>query len=120
MLQKSALALILLAASLMFAPALWASGTYKVLHAFGKGKDGGGIYDSVAIDADGNLYGTTWAGGAYGYGTVFMLEHGPRGKWSEAILHSFCADFPTAATEIYRSLAWPSTLRETSMGATGV
>jgi uncharacterized repeat protein (TIGR03803 family) len=51
----------------------WGGPKYKVLHAFGKGKDGGGLWSSMAFDSKGNLYGTTSGGGAKGYGTVFRL-----------------------------------------------
>jgi uncharacterized repeat protein (TIGR03803 family) len=68
--------------------------TYKVLHAFGKGKDGGGVFAGVAFDSKGNLFGATWGGGAFGYGTVFELTPGSGGKWTETILHSFCKNFP--------------------------
>jgi len=67
-----------------------AASKYKILHAFGKGKDGGGVFAGVTFDGKGNLYGTTWGGGAYGEGTVFELTSGSGGKWSERILHSFC------------------------------
>jgi uncharacterized repeat protein (TIGR03803 family) len=40
------------------------------------------------------LYGTTWAGGDYGYGTVFQLSPARLGKWDATVLHSFCPDFP--------------------------
>jgi uncharacterized repeat protein (TIGR03803 family) len=52
------------------------------------GTDGDGYWptaDSLVQDAHGNLYGTTFEGGAFGYGTVFKLE--PSGK--ETVLHSF-------------------------------
>jgi uncharacterized repeat protein (TIGR03803 family) len=62
---------------------------FKVLHAFGAGKDGGGLYSGLALDREGNLYGATSGGGPYGYGTVFQLKPHPRGRWTEAILHSF-------------------------------
>jgi uncharacterized repeat protein (TIGR03803 family) len=78
-----------LAMVLILAGAAWAGPKYKVLHAFGKGKDGGGLWGSLAFDTHGNLYGTTSGGGAYGDGTVFELTTGSKGKWSENILHSF-------------------------------
>jgi uncharacterized repeat protein (TIGR03803 family) len=42
------------------------------------------------FDASGNLFGTTWLGGAQGSGTVFeMTLH--NGTWTETVLHSFGA-----------------------------
>src|SRR6266481_1049198 len=41
----------------------------------------------LILDTNGNLYGTTYGGGAYGKGTVFELS--PSG--AETVLHSFCA-----------------------------
>jgi uncharacterized repeat protein (TIGR03803 family) len=76
---------------IMLMPISWAAGKYKVLYSFDKGKDGGGLFDSVTFDAKGNLYGTTWGGGAYGEGTLFELTLGTGGKWTETILHSFCS-----------------------------
>jgi uncharacterized repeat protein (TIGR03803 family) len=64
---------------------------YSVLHAFGNGNDGGGVWGSLAFDGEGNAYGTTSGGGAYGYGTVFRLEPRSKGNWKETILYSFCA-----------------------------
>lgn len=43
----------------------------------------------MAIDSSGNLYGTTWGGGAYGYGTVFELSPNGSGGFTESVLHSF-------------------------------
>jgi uncharacterized repeat protein (TIGR03803 family) len=65
--------------------AVW---TEKVLYSFGKGNDGVDPFAGVALDATGNLYGTTSSGGAYGNGTVFQLTPSPFG-WSERILYSF-------------------------------
>jgi len=39
----------------------------------------------VAIDSSGNIYGTTWLGGAYSLGTVFSLDR----DGNEKVLHSF-------------------------------
>jgi len=71
-------------------PYAQAANTYKVLHAFGKGKDGAGVFSGVALNSKGNLYGATTGGGAYGEGTVFELASGSDGQWREAILHNFC------------------------------
>lgn len=68
------------------------SATYKILHSFGQGTDGAGIYAGVALGAQGKLYGVTSAGGAYGDGTAFELSRLPDGRWSEKVLYSFCAE----------------------------
>jgi uncharacterized repeat protein (TIGR03803 family) len=60
----------------------------KVLHTFGTGTDGTIPVAGVTLDTSGNLYGTTSAGGAYGYGTVFQLERSAS-SWTENILHDF-------------------------------
>ncbi len=64
------------------------SGTETVLHSFSgdfAGSNDGGRPGSLARGTDGNFYGMTFAGGEYGYGTVFMIT--PTG--SEILLHSF-------------------------------
>jgi uncharacterized repeat protein (TIGR03803 family) len=47
--------------------------TETVVHSFGNGQDGSNPEAGLIMDASGNLYGTTNAGGAYGYGTVFEI-----------------------------------------------
>ena len=63
------------------------SWTESVLHTF-KGPNfaypGGLIFD-----ASGNLYGTTYEGGAFGDGSVFKLTPNADGSWEESVLHSF-------------------------------
>jgi len=49
------------------------SGTEMVLYSFTWGADGGSPFGGVIFDTQGNLYGTTSVGGAYGWGTVFKL-----------------------------------------------
>ena len=48
--------------------------------------DGGWPSAGLIFDQKGNLYGTTWLGGAHSSGTVFKLT--PKGK--ETVLYSFC------------------------------
>lgn len=60
-------------------------GTETVLHSFGGAGDGLHTQSGLVMDGQGNLYGTTFQGGEYGYGIVFEL--GPTG--TETILHSF-------------------------------
>ena len=59
-----------------------------VLYAFGAGPDGNYPNGKIVFDAAGNMYGTTYAGGDYGYGTVFMATRSG-GTWAETVLHSF-------------------------------
>jgi len=47
--------------------------TERVLWSFGSAADGAWPFDSLIADRNGALYGTTYEGGAYGYGTVFQL-----------------------------------------------
>ncbi len=67
-------------------------GTETILHSFDyNGADGYYSYSALVLDKEGNLYGTTQMGGAfgyYGYGTVFKVT--PSG--TETILHSFAQD----------------------------
>jgi uncharacterized repeat protein (TIGR03803 family) len=60
----------------------------RVLYSFGSGTDGAIPVAGVTFDATGNLYGTTSAGGTYGYGTVFQLKRSKSG-WTENILYNF-------------------------------
>lgn len=69
---------------------------HKILHSFGKDKDGNRPVAGVNFDAAGNLYGTTYDGGVYepgchseGCGTAFKLTPSANGKWTERVLHSF-------------------------------
>ncbi|HTZ95944.1 MAG TPA: choice-of-anchor tandem repeat GloVer-containing protein [Terriglobales bacterium] len=62
---------------------------FKLLHSFGGSGDGDAPSSGVVFDTKGNLYGTTGAGGAYGYGTVYELSPQNDGTWTETILHSF-------------------------------
>jgi uncharacterized repeat protein (TIGR03803 family) len=63
--------------------------THKVLHTFTGGKDGSSPYDSLILDAAGNLYGTTSAGANTECGAVFELLPGANGKWKEKTLFDF-------------------------------
>jgi uncharacterized repeat protein (TIGR03803 family) len=49
--------------------------TYKVVHQFGTGTDGFHPAGDLVLDASGNMYGTTLAGGAQGSGMVFEIQH---------------------------------------------
>jgi uncharacterized repeat protein (TIGR03803 family) len=70
----------------------WAAPRYQVLHAFTGGKDGGGLFGPLLLDASDDLYGTTIAGGPKGKGgTVFELTPRRNGTWTQKALHNFCS-----------------------------
>jgi uncharacterized repeat protein (TIGR03803 family) len=69
-------------------PAAGGGWTEKVLHSFTDGYDGAGPLAGLAIDPAGNLYGTAWVGGLYGYGVAFELLPTSSG-WKYKILHNF-------------------------------
>jgi len=78
-----------------------AAGAEKILYTF-KGYqsgDGAAPFASLIMDKSGNLYGTTYAGGDYGYGTVFKLT--PSGQ--ETVLYSFVGQ-PDAGNPVGRLL----------------
>jgi hypothetical protein len=63
--------------------------TKTVLYRFTGGLDGSlPGYGDLAFDQQGNIYGTTEAGGTYGNGTVFLLTR-QNGRWTESVLYSF-------------------------------
>lgn len=53
--------------------------------------DGSSPQGGVVVDASGNVFGTTAAGGAHGFGTVFELSEPPGKSWRENVLYSFCS-----------------------------
>ena len=61
----------------------------KVLHHFqDDGSDGYGSVAGLALDAKGNLYGTTYYGGAYNDGIAFEVVPAKK-RWIEKVLHTF-------------------------------
>jgi uncharacterized repeat protein (TIGR03803 family) len=61
--------------------------TENVLYAF-TGPDGADPYAGLTMDSSGNLYGTTYNGGACALGAAFELIRSPAG-YTEEVLHSF-------------------------------
>jgi uncharacterized repeat protein (TIGR03803 family) len=76
--------LFVLALAITLGPATQAQ-TESMLHSFSGQPDGSIPSAGLVPDAQGNLYGTTYEGGASGRGTVFEVT--PAGK--ETVLHSF-------------------------------
>jgi uncharacterized repeat protein (TIGR03803 family) len=70
-------------------PAAGGSWTETTLHSFGASGDGSLPQGGLVFDAAGNLYGTTYYGGAYNFGTAFELAPAGGGNWTETIMHSF-------------------------------
>jgi uncharacterized repeat protein (TIGR03803 family) len=73
--------------------------TYQTLFKFGGGTDGANPTASVILDKSGNLYGTTFYGGAgpcnqggqpIGCGTVYELAPS-NGGWAEHVVYNFCS-----------------------------
>jgi len=81
-------ALAVLLVSLVAIDSATASAKERVLYAFPGGSRGQTPIAGVTFDKSGNMYGTTFSGGIYGWGTVYQLQHKKRG-WREVVLHSF-------------------------------
>lgn len=76
------------------------SWTFHSLYQFcsSAGCRGGSRPNPVVLDAHGNLYGSTQAGGTVGpcftqdgCGTLYRLSHGSGGTWTFQLLHKFCS-----------------------------
>jgi uncharacterized repeat protein (TIGR03803 family) len=65
--------------------------TEKILYSFGASStDGINPAYGLVFDAQGNLYGTTYGGGATGsHGIVFKLSPGAGGTWTESQIYTF-------------------------------
>jgi len=68
----------------MLTPSGRGNWTAKVLHKFHGWTDGFFPYAPLILDAEGNLYGTTWYGS-----NVFKLTPRGNGSWIETVLHTF-------------------------------
>jgi uncharacterized repeat protein (TIGR03803 family) len=80
--------------------------TYIVLHNFAGGPtDGSYPRAPLVFDKAGNLYGTTYQGGAKNYGTVFVMKHSGS-KWTESLIHSFLSTSTTDGYYPYAGLTF--------------
>jgi uncharacterized repeat protein (TIGR03803 family) len=103
--------------------------TESELYSFTGGPEGGFPLAGLIFDAVGNLYSTTGAGGAYGYGVVFKLAPNPDGTWTESVLYSFTggadgrqpeADLVFHAGNLYGTTTFGGDLSACSDGGCGV
>ena len=81
---------VMLAMALILVATVSSQAQETLLHTFNN-TDGDEPIASLISDGSGNLYGTTFYGGANGVGTVYELKRSSRG-WSEKVLHSFNID----------------------------
>lgn len=72
--------------------------SFRVLHSIcdgetcANGGGGAGTESGLLIDAAGNLYGTSLAGGRHDAGAVFEISPAADGKtWTYRVLHNFCS-----------------------------
>jgi len=86
---RHATSILFALALLLFASLSAVSQTYKVVYNFtGRGSDGATPDGGPILDRNGNIFGTTNLGGAYGSGSVYRLS--PHGSsWVYTSLYSF-------------------------------
>jgi len=85
---RGALTLAVLFTTLLMAARSAHAQTESVLYNFTGTSDGSEPESSLTMN-NGNLYGTTYAGGL-GFGTVYELSANGTGGWTETTLYSFC------------------------------
>ena len=90
------LAIVLVASAVAIPPA--EAQTYKVLHTFTARTDGASPYAGLLRDGAGNLYGTTYRGGASDIGTVYKIDK----TGTESALYSF-----SGCCDVYKNGATP-------------
>jgi uncharacterized repeat protein (TIGR03803 family) len=71
--RKVVLAFALILALAALSPRSQAQ-TFKVVHNFTNGSDGGYPLSGLTMDSKGNFYGTTNSGGTYGHGGIFRMN----------------------------------------------
>jgi uncharacterized repeat protein (TIGR03803 family) len=63
--------------------------TETVLHKFPDSTHDGNYPNAIVFDSAGNLYGTTYLGGTFGFGELFRLTPIASGPWEESQVHIF-------------------------------
>src|SRR5207253_3487590 len=72
--------------------------TFQPLHSLGSG-EGQDLVTPLIVDTNGNLYGTTEAGGAHSAGTFFELSYDTNNVWTFHDLYDFCSQGGSACTD---------------------
>src|SRR5437016_952125 len=62
---------------------------FRTIYSFRGLPDGSFPYGALLFDRSGNIYGTTYYGGANGIGAVYELSPQPLGEWNDSVLYSF-------------------------------
>jgi uncharacterized repeat protein (TIGR03803 family) len=62
---------------------------FRTIYTFQGQPDGSFPYGALLFDDSGNIYGTTYYGGANGIGAVYKLSPQPVGEWTEEVIYSF-------------------------------
>ena len=62
---------------------------FRTIYSFRGQPDGSFPYGALLLDASGNIYGTTYYGGANNIGAVYQLTPRTNGEWREKVLYSF-------------------------------
>jgi uncharacterized repeat protein (TIGR03803 family) len=63
--------------------------SHSVIYNFTGGDDGSGPGAGLTFDRQGNLYGMTPTGGAFGLGVVYQLSPDGAGNWTHSVIHAF-------------------------------
>ncbi|MGB9473436.1 MAG: choice-of-anchor tandem repeat GloVer-containing protein [Candidatus Udaeobacter sp.] len=62
---------------------------FQTIYTFQGQPDGSFPYGALLFDDSGNIYGTTYYGGANGIGAVYKLSPQAVGEWTEEVIYSF-------------------------------
>jgi uncharacterized repeat protein (TIGR03803 family) len=103
--EAAILVLLLLAMSLVTTRPTQAQ-TFSVIHNFSGGVDGATPDTGLTVDRDGNFYGTTYAGGSRGLGTVYRLKRSGS-AWIADGLYSFTGGASDGAEPLARVIFGP-------------
>src|SRR5208282_1068891 len=77
--------------------------TETVLYSFANSPDGANPVNGLIMDAAGNLYGTTYAGGSGGNGSVFELTPSG-GNWTEEVIYNISSTYSGLAMDAHGNI----------------